>query len=217
MSFTGTHHVFVSVDQDGVNDLVEAFFQARPHFLHYGSIPFVSASSVTQTQIAPIPFPMIPGGIAWRVDFKLPQIDLFPADGPLPSPLTLGADQFAVHTTVRLMVGCGTFERSGNDKPGSIHPVATELEIWAVGKLVVHDFGGGNGEIGFEIDEVEIVDIEPQSLEDVLNCVLKMMLQAAISGLWIPFHVLSAGFLKLILEAGPTIKDDQVEVWGTIT
>jgi hypothetical protein len=52
MSFTQTHHAFAGVDEDGINDLVKAFFGARPRYLHYGSAPFVAAASVTQTQTA---------------------------------------------------------------------------------------------------------------------------------------------------------------------
>jgi hypothetical protein len=52
MSFRQTHHAFAGVDKHGINDLVKASFGARPRYLHYGCVPFVAATSVTQTQTA---------------------------------------------------------------------------------------------------------------------------------------------------------------------
>ncbi|HYA00398.1 MAG TPA: hypothetical protein VEK76_08620 [Candidatus Binatia bacterium] len=216
MSFTQTHHAFVAVDEDGVNDFVTAFFTARPRYLHYGSPPFVAATGITQTEMGAIPFPFIPGGIAWRVDFGLPQIDLYPPNGPLPAPLTMAVGQFSVHAQVRLTVGCGTLDQTG-DKGGTITPISTTLDVWAVGGLLVDNFGGGNGNLRFQLDELEVLGVEPESLRNVLDCVLRMMLQAALSTFTLPFHALSAGFLTLTIEAGPEIDNDQIEVWGTVS
>ena len=36
MSLTGTHHAFASIDEQGTNRALQAFFGARPHYLHYG-------------------------------------------------------------------------------------------------------------------------------------------------------------------------------------
>ena len=71
MSLTAAHHAFASVSQDGVNKALQAFFTARPHYLNYGSPPFVTANSVSETVMAPIPFPGTPG-IPWAVDFTHP-------------------------------------------------------------------------------------------------------------------------------------------------
>jgi hypothetical protein len=43
-----------------------------------------------------------------------------------------------------------------------------------------------------------------------------MMLNALLENVQLPFRVLSAGAFQLILEQGPTIDQDQVEVWGDI-
>ena len=53
-------------------------------------------------------------------------------------------------------------------------------------------------------------------LEMVVDCIIRMMLNALLENVQLPFHVLSAGAFQLILEQGPTIDQDQVEVWGDI-
>jgi hypothetical protein len=213
VSFTGAFHVFAGVDEDGINDLVSAFFAARPHYLLYGTSPFVPASSVTETQVPPIAFPGIGGGIRYMVRFSVPTIDLFPPDGPLPPPLALTANHLVIRTAVRLTLLCGDLR---HQKEGQLTPLSTMLEVWAVGEPVVHVFGPGSGEIGFKIDAVEIVDIAPESLETLLNCLLKMLLQAALSNLWLPFAPLTAGAFSLTLDHGPEIADDQIKLWGHV-
>jgi len=54
MSYTQTHHLFAELSEEGANDLIEAFFKARPHYLTYGSWPLVSATTVNETQVAAI-------------------------------------------------------------------------------------------------------------------------------------------------------------------
>ncbi len=33
----------------------------------------------------------------------------------------------------------------------------------------------------------------------------------------LPFDIIDADFVKLALEAGPTIADDQIEIWGDVS
>ena len=86
MSFTQTNHVFASVDDQGLNTILRAVFTTRPHYLNYGSAPFVPVTTVNATNMQTIPFPGVPGGIPYQVEFTIPTIDLFPPD-PAPSPL----------------------------------------------------------------------------------------------------------------------------------
>src|SRR4051812_12236973 len=105
MSLTETSEVFVAVEESALNDLITAVCTTRPHLLHYGSPAFVPASSISATQMAPIPFPGSPG-LQWSVELTTPQLDLFDQDQPLPPELTLGPGQFSLSTTVRLCVDC---------------------------------------------------------------------------------------------------------------
>jgi hypothetical protein len=88
--------------------------------------------------------------------------------------------------------------------------------VWALGSIVSHYYGPGTGYITFQVLNVRIPAIRPEGLEVVLDCVIRMMLNALLENVQLPFRVLSAGAFQLILEQGPTIDQDQVEVWGDI-
>jgi hypothetical protein len=90
------------------------------------------------------------------------------------------------------------------------------LDVWALGEIDPHYFGPGTGFISFIVDEVILPDVLPKGLQDVLNCMIRMMLQAALSNVTLPFHVLSAGAFQLILQQGPVIDNNQIEVWGDV-
>ena len=218
MSFTQANHVFASVDEQGLNTLLRAVFTARPHYLNYGSAPFVPVTTVNATNMQTIAFPGVPGGIPYQVEFAIPTIDLFPPDAA-PSPLPPGPNQFTVRTTVRLTLGCMTWSATGNAAglgQVSTTPVSFALDVWARGEIISQYFGPGTGFIMLQIDDVRMPDVLPTGLEAVLDCLIRMMLQAALSNLQLPFRVLSAGAFQLILQKGPLIDADQIEVWGDI-
>ncbi len=217
MSLTQTHHVFAGVAESGINTFFKALFTARPHYLTYGSPSFVPVSTVNATSIPAIPFPGVPGGIQYAVSFGMPTVDLFPPNAGSGSPIPPGPNQFGLHTKVRLLLGCMTWSGTpGRDNKGSMKPIVTELDVWAKGEVVGHYFGPGTGYITLQVDEVRIPDIKPKSFEDILDCLIRMMLNGALSSVQLPFHVLSAGAFQLVLEEGPTIDNDQVEVWGSV-
>jgi hypothetical protein len=216
MSLTGTHHAFASIDEHGLNTVIHAFFSARPHLLHYGSIPFVAASSVSATQVSAIGFPGVPGGIPYEVELDIPVVDLFPASGPLPAPLALHADQLAISTAAIVTLGC--MEGSSNsDRKGALHPVSTKLDVVAIGHPVSAYFSPGVGWVEFRVDQVVVEGIEPTSLRAVLDCLLEMILNAVLSGLQLPFNIINVDFFKVALEEGPTIADNQLEIWGDVS
>jgi len=105
MSLTGAYHVFADIDEQGTNRALQAFFGARPHYLHYGSAPFIAASSTSVTQVSPIAFPGVPGGIPYAIDLTVPVVDLFPPDGALPPPLVLGLDQLSISLLPLMSLG----------------------------------------------------------------------------------------------------------------
>jgi hypothetical protein len=216
MSLTGTYHAFASIDERGTNRALEAFFQARPHYLHYGSPPFVtSGNSVTETELSPIAFPGIAGGIPYAVDLSIPVVDLYPPDGALPAPLVLGPDQLAITTRATITVGCTTSGREG--KGGTVTPVATTLDVIAIADPVSVYFGPGTGYVSFHVDQVLLPGVAPESLQAVLDCLLRMILNAVLASVQLPFNTVDAGFVKLMLEAGPTIADNQIEIWGDVS
>jgi hypothetical protein len=228
MSLTGPDHLFAGVNENGANDLLRAVFLTRPHYLHYGSQPFVTTSTVNETQMAPIPFPGTGGGIGWLVQFSIPVVDFHPdsSGGALPPQLTLAAGQLSIHTSVRLCIQCGAL-RKGDSKPqhgkepganpgSSFAPLCTKLDLWAIGEPVARYFSPGVGDISFHLEAVEIVDVKPDTLESVLECMIRMMLQAALDQVRLPFHGLTAGAFSIALTRGPEISDDTLKIWGTL-
>jgi len=241
MSLTETSEVFVAVEESALNDLITAVCTTRPHLLHYGSPAFVPASSVSATQMAPIPFPGSPG-LQWSVELTIPELDLFDEDRPLPPELTLGPGQFSLSTVVRLCVDCAA--RGKGDPQGDDHhhdpqdprdpkddrgdkpwpddrdnwgraknPVCCRLGVHAVGHLV-STWVGGKQAIGFAVDSVEIVDIEPNALESVLECLLLMILRSVLADLSLPVTALELDAFTLTPTVGPLIDVDRVLARG---
>jgi hypothetical protein len=210
LSHTQTHHAFASLSEEGINDFVEAFFTARPHYLNYGSWPFVTAGPPASTLLAPLSLPpMIVNPIPFHIVLKIPVIDLFPASGPLPPPLVLHKMQFSAATQVLIEILCGNFNQDG--KGGGV-PIKLILDVTAIGHLV-----SSPGMVGFDVDAVEIVDIVPDALEEIFNCVLLNVMKSVLSHVSFPIPSLSGGFLPgLALEQGPELNPDEVDVWGNV-
>jgi hypothetical protein len=209
LSHTLTHHAFAGLSEEGINDFIEAFFTARPHYLDYGSPPLVTAGPPTSTLLAPIFLPpMILTPIPFRIQLSIPVIDLFPANGPLPAPLVLHPKQFAAATEVTIEIICGA-GRKGDQGGGT--KLGVKLGVTAIGHLVSHP-----GSVGFDVDSLEIVDIVPAELEDIIICVLLNVLKGVLAQVNFPIPSLSAGFLSLTLEQGPDLNPDEVDVWGNV-
>lgn len=224
MSLTETEQVFAGVSEDAVNDLLTAIFTARPRYLNYGSPLFVPATTANVTQIPPIQFPGVPGGVQYAITFSIPRIDFHPDDSGGTSPLPPGFNQFTIRTTVRLFIGCTRF-RGRDDQTGatthvpppSVTPIGTSLQVFARGRPLVTYFGApGSGEVGLLIEDVELVDIAPDSLESVIECLIRMLLQAALANVKLPFKALSMGAFQLILVRGPEVEQDQVQLYGNV-
>jgi hypothetical protein len=245
VSLTDVDHLFVGVHEDGANDFITALFKARPRLLNYASDPFVSSTSIAVTHMAPIAFPGVPGGLGWAVSFSIPEVDFFPQTLALAPPLPgLATNELSLRSKVTLIVNCAecrtrdpkrdTTDRdradgaSGDDPADApnddrapdiprckAEPTEVTLEIQAVGRPIATYYGPGSGEISFRLEAVEIVDITPDALETVLECLLRMVLQAVLDTVRLPFHALSAGAFTLALTRGPEIADDRLKIWGT--
>jgi hypothetical protein len=223
MSLTQAQHVFASIHESAVNDLLAAFFNTRPRYLRYGSPAFVPSTNVTATQMAAISFPGVTGGIEWAVRFTIPRIDLFKQSDPLPPQLALPPGGFSLRTDVELCVNCvkrqddkSTDNRDGQGSRGLGQVICTKLQVFATGHMDNWNDSSGNGEIRFRVDAAELVDITPDSLESVLECLIRMLLDAVLSQVHLPLQALRAGAFQLIVAQGPLIEDDHVLARGNV-
>jgi len=225
MSLTGTSEVFASIDEDALNDILQAFFNARPHYRRYGSPAFVPVTTVSETAIPAIAFPGIPGGIDWRISFTTPVVDLFEQTQPLPPGMTLKPGQFSLHTDVELCVNCiarkdtrsdAAGARASRTKPRPDHVVCTKLGVFGIGHLDVWNSPNGDGAVRLRVDSVELVDIQPDSLETVLECVIKMILDGILSTIELPLKALRAGAFELIVTEGPEIEHNHIQAFGNV-
>lgn len=222
MSLTEAEHIFAGIDEAGINDFLRAFFTTRPRYLNYGTSFFVPATTVAATNVPTIAFPGIPGGIHYAVTFSIPVVDINPDSSGGASPLPPGPGQLNLNMAVRLTVGCGKWNRGdqpGHDNvppPPSFTPLSASLDLWALGQPVVVFFGPpGSGQVSIKVDQVEIVDISPDSLESILECMIRMILDASLANLHLPFHALTAGAFSLILLR-VEVEDDQIKLYGDV-
>ncbi len=224
MSFTGPEQVFGAIHEDALNDMIRAFFNARPRHRRFGSSAFVPATTVTETRIGAIPFPGT-GGIEWRVGFTIPVLDLFKQSKALPPQLTLGAGQFSLQTKVELCLTCLARKDDRRDVPNPDHQgrdgrqdhvVCAGLEVFGAGHLDSWHNGNGDGGVRLRVDAVELVDVTPDGLETILECLIKMVLDAALSQVELPISALRAGAFRLVVTRGPDIDDDRIKVSGNL-
>lgn len=229
MSLTETADVFVGVHEDALNDLITALATDRPRLLVYGSPAFVPVTTVAETRMDAIGFPGIAGGIEWRIRFDTPQIDLFDQDRTLPPQLSLGPGQFSLRIDAELCIDCrrikidtrpprGRDDVKDQDDPRDRHPLrdvtCCKLSVFAIGRLLRVTTPGGEPAITFEVDAVEVVDITPDEVESVLECLMFMILQAVLANFRIPIRALRVGAFDLAVTQGPLIEDDQVKARG---
>lgn len=228
MSMTGADTLFAAIHETALNDLIRAFFNARPRHLHYGSSMFVGSTTVSETNMPPIQFPGVPGGIHWAVDFRTPQVDLFDDDsgGSMPPELSLNVGRLTLTTNVAIRMLCGSARDLGNDnddqkgqeedgKLPHLHVAGTELDVWALCHPVARPVSGP-AELSIVVDQVEIVDIAPAGLEELLECLIRTLLQAVLSDMWLPIPALRAGAFSASITRGPEIDADQAMVWGAV-
>lgn len=217
MSLTAAQQVFGAIHEDALNDIVRAVLTTRPRYTLFGSPAFVPATTVAATQVAPIPFPGIAGGIEWRVAFDIPVIDLFRQDAPLPPQLTLGPGQFSLSTNVQICLNCAqAVEQPNPDLQENPQLACAALSVYGIGHLDSFNAASGAGEVTMHLDAVELVDVTPNGLESVFECLILQVLTAALAQVRLPIPVLRAGAFQLLVADGPDIDDDQIKVFGTL-
>jgi hypothetical protein len=205
MSLTENQGVFVGVHEDGINDLLRAFFKARPRYLTYATPSLAPLSG--SLSASPIAFEGTPDAMEYAVSFTVPTVDFHPDTDGAASPLPLDPGQVGIRTRVTLTVLC--------DGPVGA-PISTDLDVFAKGTPAVSFSGPGAGEVSFQIDAIEFLDITPGSLESLLECVVRMVLRAVLSNVRLPFDALTAGFFSLALERGPESGEDQIRLYGDV-
>jgi hypothetical protein len=234
MSLTETSDVFASAHETALNDVLVAITTARPHLLSYGSPAFTPVATVDDTPMAAIPFPGT-GGIEWHIRLSTPVVDLYDQDRPLPPELTLPPGALSVQLAVELCVDCSGGR--GRDKPQdqpkdqpkdpaqdnpwkpgpgrARNPLCCKLELFAVGHLVGTSVGSDQA-VAIAVDALEIVDITPTDLENVLECLLTTILRAVLADIRLPLTALRAGMFTLTPTQLPTIDADTVSVRGNL-
>jgi hypothetical protein len=234
MSLTETEEVFASVHEDALNDLLTAFCTDRPRHLLYGSPAFVPATTAAETSMPSIAFPGVTGGIQWRISLTIPQVDLFDQTRPLPPELNLAPGEFSATIGAELCLDCrrlkidprpprdshdkGQKDRKDDKEKDDRHPVeeltCCKLKIFVVGHLEHVMTSSGEDGIALAVDAVEIVDIAPDTVESVLECLMFMILQAVLADIRLPLRALRAGAFELLPVVGPLIEEDRIKMRG---
>lgn len=204
MSLTGSDGLFAAVHENGINDFIAAYFNARPRYLTLGSSFFVPSTTVTATRVDAID---IGGGIHFLVSLERPVVDLHPDTFGFGLPP--GPNQFSIEVKARLTILCrkrrGRQDDTGKQPSGE--PLSTSLAICGTG----HIERVGN-ELRLVVDEVEIKDITPDTLESIIECIMRMVISEALEGLRIPYNSVFIGIGNINPSTGPLIADDQVKV-----
>jgi hypothetical protein len=151
--------------------------------------------------------------------------------------LTLGPNQFGLRVAAQICLDCRRLKidpqpprPKGRDKrderpPADDRPREAEhrlsaltccrLEVFAIGHLEHVLTSGGEDAVALAIDGVEIVDIMPNALESVLECLLFMILQAVLADVRLPIRAFRVGAFQLVVTQGPFIEDDQIKARGS--
>ena len=229
MGLTQAEEVFGGITETGINDILDAFFHTRPRHLRYGSPGFVSTTTVASSSMPAIAFPGVPGGIDWSVRLAIPRVDLFPQTTGLPPELSLNTGQLSISTAVTLCVSCDKKRGRQPDNPDNpdgkdpgrgdqpprdrVNGTCFTLKVFAVGHI---ERTVGPDAVRVIVDSLEIVDIEPNGLESVIECLLLQILRAVLADVRLPLTTLRAGAFSLTITRGPEIAGDELSAFGNL-
>ncbi len=196
MSFTQAEHLFAGVNELGVNELLRAFFTARPRHLHYATPPFVTTANSQSVSINPT---LVYFGVTvdYELDFTLPTVDINPDNGALTAP-----GEFTALTQV-----------SGNLLSpflGTQPLPIPSVQALCVCEPVVTVSQPGTGVIGINVKSATFTPPLPWPLDAGLLYVL----QAILANMQFPYNTLTVGAFGLILLVGPKSENNQIEVRG---
>jgi hypothetical protein len=143
----------------------------------------------------------------------------------LPPELTLADGALSIRLGVELCLACRQLrldsrpQGRGSRNRRAARPLreatCCRLEVFAIGGIERSSTGTGEDAITFRVDAVEIVDIAPDAVEAVFECLLFMILQAVLATIRIPLSALRVGAFALTLAVGPLVANDQLEARGS--
>lgn len=190
MSFTQAEHLFAGVNEVGFNELLKAFFTARPRHLHHVTPPFVTATTSQSVTVHPaFSDPTFQITIDYELHFTLPVVDINPDGGVLTAP-----GEFTVLTQV-----------SGNVLVFGWPPMPVpSVQMSGVCEPVVTVSQPGTGIIGINV----------KSVTPPLPG-LAAVLQTILGDVKIPYDTMTLGSYKLGLLVGPKSENNQIEVRGS--
>jgi hypothetical protein len=167
----------------------------------------------------------------------VPRVDAHPQDLGLPPELDpLAAQRLSIRTTVELCIDCQGRQRRPDrepqpetgekekpdehhhpDKPprGDLRPVCFKVEVHAIAHAERTSSPDGDA-VRVIVDALELVDLRPDELESVIECLLLQILRAALASVRLPLTALRAGAFQLLPTAGPLVEDDRVEMFGDV-
>lgn len=216
MSLTGSHHAYASLHEDGMNALIGAFRAARPWYFSFATSMLGGGAPPSPTTLIPNPI-TIPGtalSFHYRINFVDLKIDFFPGGVP-PELAPLNKEQFAIRAGVEITVLC---PGEGQKDTRTYTEITAKLELWAVGSPTATSLGGGKWRLGLSLTGVEIVDITPKELENILECFLMAVLrEAVIPELTFILDKLTTDFFSLALADGPHVDADRIMVFGNVS
>ena len=201
MSLTQAQNIFGGVDEAGINDLIRAFFTARPRYLTYGTPQFVPATTVQATSVAAVSFFGLNIELMITCD-PLPTVDITPG-GAGSAALPPGVNEFTIRTNLNFNVQVNNSSR-----------IAGSLQVLGLCAPFVAVSTPGTGQIGITLKRVEIVDITPEPVEALVEALALGVLRTILANVRFPFNTLTMGAFGLILLAGPTAETNQLKVRG---
>ena len=91
----------------------------------------------------------------------------------------------------------------GNDKEPRGETKTTEIEICAAGHIE-----RVSNKIQLVVDELEIKDIKPDSLEDIIECIMQAVINDALAIIQIPYQSFYIQIGTIIPSSDPPFIDD---------
>lgn len=237
MSLTPPHHGVISIHQDAINTIITAVANQRPRLFHYSSK--ISATTANVTKIDPIPYPAVlasgePAVLNYEFHFEKIAFDLFPNDLiTLPSQITPFSEnqmiliaelQFVYFCSKEITILPDKGGRKGNPPPivdikeGDPENVELKLLIKFTPTSKPSEDPEKEGTmLGMQCLSVEIVDIEPEKLENFLECYIKGVVEISIIP-QLKFFIenFTTKFFTLAVTAGPFVKDDRIMIFGDV-
>ena len=233
MSLTQAEAVFASVHETALNDSSPLSAPiGRATLLRLAILR--SGDHVAETRCRRSASPAFRRHPMARCRLTIPHIDLFKQTERLPPELSLGRGPVQRHGASRSASNAGEIRidpkpprpprregepRSRDERDGASPACRADLlqlQVFAIGHLEQVLARQARTRSLSASTQVEIVDIKPEELEELLECLLFMILQAVLAGIRMPLDSAFGRRLQLIRRCGPLIEDDQVKLRGLL-